>query len=94
VYADIAMMIGKYTKQILSMDVDETTTEIADMHIEAALVANDAGKQQTLRTTAKLNKDTKSLACAFSSVDVSPPEERMLKVMAWLTHTLQPVEQW
>lgn len=71
VYADIAMMIGKYTKHILGMDVDQTTTEIADMHIQAALVANDVGKDQILRTTATLDKDTKSLGCAFSSIDVS-----------------------
>lgn len=72
VYADIAMMIGNYTKQILGLDKDKMTTEIADMHIMAALVANDAGNEQTLRTSAKLDKDTKSLACSFLSVDVSP----------------------
>lgn len=72
VYADIAMMIGNYTKQILSLDKDRTTTEIADMHIMAALVANDVGNEQTLRTSAKLDKDSKSLLCSFLSVDVSP----------------------
>lgn len=72
VYADIAMMIGNYTKQILGLDKDKITTEIADMHIMAALVANDIGNEQTLRTSAKLDKDTKSLLCSFSSVDVSP----------------------
>lgn len=71
VYADIAMMIGNYTKQILGLDKDKMTTEIADMHIMAALVANDAGNEQTLRTSAKLDKDTKSLLCSFLSVDVS-----------------------
>lgn len=72
VYADIAMMIGNYTKQILSLDKDKMTTEIADMHIMAALVANDVGHEQILRTSAKLDKDTKSLLCSFLSVDVSP----------------------
>lgn len=72
VYADIAMMIGNYAKQILGLDKDKTTMEIADMHIMAALVANDAGHEQTLRTSAKLDKDTKSLLCSFLSVDVSP----------------------
>lgn len=72
VYADIAMMIGNYTKQILGLDKDKITTEIADMHIMAALVANDVGNEQTLRTSAKLDKDTKSLLCSFLSVDVSP----------------------
>lgn len=72
VYADIAMMIGNYTKQILGLDKDKMTTEIADMHIMAALVANDAGNEQTLRTSAKLDKDAKSLLCSFLSVDVSP----------------------
>lgn len=66
------MMIGNYTKQILSLDKDKMTTEIADMHITAALVANDVGNQQTLRTSAKLDKDAKSLLCSFLSVDVSP----------------------
>lgn len=72
VYADIATMIGNYTKQILGLDKDKMTTEIADMHIMAALVANDVGNEQTLRTSAKLHKDTKSLSCSFLSVDVSP----------------------
>lgn len=72
VYADIAMMIGNYTKQILGLDKDKMTTEIVDMHIMAALVANDVGSEQTLRTSAKLDKDTKSLLCSFLSVDVSP----------------------
>lgn len=72
VYADIAMMIGNYAKQILGLDKDGTTTEIRDMHIMAALVANDAGNEQLLRTSAKLDKDTKSLVCSFLSVDVSP----------------------
>lgn len=72
VYADIAMMIGNYTKQILSLDKDKITTEIADMHIMAALVANDVGHEQTLRTSAKLDKISKSLLCSFLSVDVSP----------------------
>lgn len=72
VYADIAMMIGNYAKQILGLDKDGTTTEIGDMHIMAALVANDAGNEQLLRTSAKLDKDTKSLVCSFLSVDVSP----------------------
>lgn len=68
------MMIGSYTKQILGLDKGETATEIADMHIMAALVANDAGNEQTLRTSAKLDKETKSLSCSFLSVDVSPRE--------------------
>lgn len=72
VYADIAMMIGNYTKQVLGLDKDKMATEIADMHIMAALVANDVGNEQTLRTSAKLDKNAKSLLCSFLSVDVSP----------------------
>lgn len=72
VYADIAMMIGNYTKQVLGLDKDKMATEIADMHIMAALVANDVGNEQTLRTSAKLDKNAKCLLCSFLSVDVSP----------------------
>lgn len=68
------MMIGNYTKQILGLDTEKTATEIADMHIMAALVANDAGNEQTLRTSAKLDRDAQALLCSFLSVDVSPRE--------------------
>lgn len=64
-------MIANYTKQILGFDLDETTTEVADMNIEAALVANDVGKEQTLRAFAQLDKTSHVLSCAFSSIDVS-----------------------
>ncbi|KAK7701556.1 Type I Iterative PKS [Diaporthe eres] len=77
VYADIAMMIGNYTEQVLGLDKDKITMEIADMHIMAALVTNDVGNEQTLRTSAKLDKDTKSLLCSFLSVDSNGKENQL-----------------
>ncbi|KAG8161359.1 hypothetical protein KVR01_009623 [Diaporthe batatas] len=77
VYADISMMIGNYTKRVLGLDERETATEIADMHIMAALVANDAGNEQTLRTSAKLDGDTQSLLCSFLSVDTNGKETQV-----------------
>ncbi|GJD04827.1 betaketoacyl synthase [Colletotrichum higginsianum] len=69
VYADISQMIGKYVKQITAMDVDTIATEVADMHIQSALVANDVGLKQVLRTEARFDAATKSLFCTFSSFD-------------------------
>ncbi|KAK1522186.1 beta-ketoacyl synthase [Colletotrichum costaricense] len=69
VYADIAQMIGKYVKQITGMDVDAVGTEVAEMHIQSALVANDVGLKQVLRTEAKFDAAKKSLFCTFSTLD-------------------------
>ncbi|KAK0367507.1 beta-ketoacyl synthase, partial [Colletotrichum limetticola] len=69
VYADIAQMIGKYVKQMTGMDVDAVGTEVAEMHIQSALVANDVGLKQVLRTEAKFDAAKKSLFCTFSTLD-------------------------
>lgn len=61
-------MIGTYAKQVYGFDVDATATEVADMNIQCALVANQVGKQQTLRIAAKFDAATQSAACTFSSV--------------------------
>lgn len=64
-------MIGNYVTQVTGMAVDEMVTEIAEMHIQSALVANDVGKEQILRTDAKFDKESNTVFCTFSSVDVS-----------------------
>ncbi|KAF4429939.1 beta-ketoacyl synthase [Fusarium austroafricanum] len=69
VYADIALMIGNYAKQTTAMGMDEVATEVADMHIQSALVANDVGKQQILRAEAKFDAGNKTISCTFSTVD-------------------------
>ncbi|KAK2058402.1 beta-ketoacyl synthase domain-containing protein [Colletotrichum caudatum] len=69
VYADISLMIGKHVTQVTGMAVDEMVTEIAEMHIQSALVANDVGKKQILRTDAKFDKESRAVFCTFSSVD-------------------------
>ncbi|KAH9242504.1 hypothetical protein K456DRAFT_1820977 [Colletotrichum gloeosporioides 23] len=69
VYADISLMIGNYVTQVTGMAVDEMVTEIAEMHIQSALVANDVGKEQILRTDAKFDKESHTVFCTFSSVD-------------------------
>lgn len=51
--------------------MDDAMTEIAAMQIESALVANDIGKEQILRTVAKFIKKTNSMSCTFSTVEVS-----------------------
>ncbi|GKT47439.1 non-reducing polyketide synthase pks27 [Colletotrichum spaethianum] len=69
VYADVAQMIGNYVKQITGMDVDSVATEVADMHIQSALIANDMGNKQTLRTEAKFDVVKRVLSCTFSTLN-------------------------
>ncbi|KAK2005551.1 beta-ketoacyl synthase domain-containing protein [Colletotrichum eremochloae] len=69
VYADISLMIGTYVAQVTGMDADEIVTDIAEMHIKSALVANDFGKKQILRTEAKFAKDDGHVFFNFYSID-------------------------
>ncbi|KAK1993700.1 beta-ketoacyl synthase [Colletotrichum falcatum] len=68
-YADIVQMIGKYAQQNAGMDGDAIVPEIAEMHIQSALVANNVNNKQVLRTVAKFNEAKTMLSCSFSSVD-------------------------
>lgn len=69
VYADIALTIGEYIKQMTAQGGSTTTIEVADMNIQSALVANDSGKVQNLRTAVKFDAKNKSAYCTFSSVN-------------------------
>lgn len=70
VYADIALTIGDYIMQANSLGTQATTAvEVADMTIQSALVANDAGIQQLLRTTVKFDAKSKDAKISFSSVN-------------------------
>lgn len=68
VYADIALTIGEYIKQMASLGGNATGVEVAAMNIQSALVANNSGKVQILRTAAKFDSKKKSAFCTFSSV--------------------------
>ncbi|OLN84419.1 Conidial yellow pigment biosynthesis polyketide synthase 4 [Colletotrichum chlorophyti] len=68
-YADIVQMIGKYVQQNAGMDGEAIVPEIAEMHIQSALVANNVNTKQVLRTTAKFNEAKTMLSCSFSSLD-------------------------
>ncbi|TEA14637.1 Non-reducing polyketide synthase pks27 [Colletotrichum sidae] len=68
-YADIVQMIGAYVQQNAGMDSDAIVSEVAEMHIQSALVANNVGTKQVLRTTARFNDAKTMLSCSFSSVD-------------------------
>ncbi|KZL87895.1 polyketide synthase [Colletotrichum incanum] len=60
-------MIGKYLKQTSGMNIDSVATEVAEMHIQSALVANDVGNKQILRTEAKVDSTKNVLFCTFST---------------------------
>ncbi|KAK1561714.1 uncharacterized protein LY79DRAFT_585422 [Colletotrichum navitas] len=55
----------------LSWSATTSLTEIAEMHIQSALVANDVGKEQILCTDAKFDKQSNTVFCTFSSVDLA-----------------------
>ncbi|KAF2230550.1 ketoacyl-synt-domain-containing protein [Viridothelium virens] len=69
VYADIALTIGEYAKEILEPTNCSFGVEVADMTIQSALVANSDGKPQLLRTVARLDSKDRSVSCTFSSVN-------------------------
>jgi iterative type I PKS product template protein len=71
VYADIAMTVGEHIKHQLTTDTNPMTTDICDMTIQSALVANSNGQSQILRTCVTLDDKNKTAKCTFSSVDAN-----------------------
>ncbi|KAF2795492.1 ketoacyl-synt-domain-containing protein [Melanomma pulvis-pyrius CBS 109.77] len=69
VYADIALTIGEYAKRFLEAGSGAFAVEVANMIIQSALVANSDGNLHVLRTVARLDCETKSISCTFSSID-------------------------
>ncbi|PPJ53310.1 hypothetical protein CBER1_00905 [Cercospora berteroae] len=69
VYADIALTLGEYIRQIINPgEVAQTTVEVAEMNIQSALVANNTGRVQLLRTYAKFDPKAQVASCTFSSI--------------------------
>ncbi|KAL9096260.1 MAG: hypothetical protein Q9165_001783 [Trypethelium subeluteriae] len=71
VYADLALTIGEYAKEILEPTNGSLGVEVADMTIQSALVANSDGKPQILRTVARLDPKDRTVSCTFSSANGS-----------------------
>ena len=89
VYADIALTLGNYIKQATGIGGPETIVEVGDMHIQSALVANDADKQQLLRSTAKFDAKKKAASLTFSSIDVCPLERIAISELTVVTEQRQ-----
>ncbi|KAF2211538.1 hypothetical protein CERZMDRAFT_42949 [Cercospora zeae-maydis SCOH1-5] len=69
VYADIAMTLGEYIRQIIKPgQIAQTAVEVAEMNIQSALVANSTGKVQLLRTCAKFDPKAQVASCTFSTI--------------------------
>lgn len=69
VYADIALTTAEHIKHHLVADTNSITTEVADMTIQSALVANSDGQSQVLQTSVTIDQQTKTAKCTFSSVN-------------------------
>ncbi|PNS21559.1 beta-ketoacyl-acyl-carrier-protein synthase II [Sphaceloma murrayae] len=67
VYADISMTIGEHVKNILGGQ--NLGVEVSKMTIQSALVANEEGRPQILRTVGKINHKDKSVHITFHSVN-------------------------
>ncbi|USW47943.1 Putative thioesterase, Acyl transferase domain superfamily, phosphopantetheine binding ACP [Septoria linicola] len=69
VYADVALTLGEHIKQVTaSSGTSHTAVEVAEMNIQSALVANNTGKVQMLRTSARFDHKSMTATCTFSSV--------------------------
>ncbi|KAL9105864.1 MAG: hypothetical protein Q9227_009027 [Pyrenula ochraceoflavens] len=69
VYADIALTIGQYIHQRYWPSSLQNHVEIGPMNIQSALVANDSGAAQILRTEVQVDPKAKIANCKFSSID-------------------------
>lgn len=71
VYADVAFMIGDYVSRVTGAPQQPVLISIDDMRIHSALVVNkNLGKKQILRSEARFDKETNSISCTFTSLDV------------------------
>ena len=72
VYADMALVIGRYLIDRFQPAMKDRLIEVADLVVEKALIPHSAGPQ-CVRTSVDVDWSKKAGSCKFFSVDVRAP---------------------